>query len=89
MTYIEKARQIWPGLSDEQAHALLINVTCYPFGPDIWVWRQLAEARDMSQGDVDLAIQQAHEATERGMQAHYAALSTDYDSVGMAQGATE
>ena len=67
MTYFDRARQIWPGLSDEQAHRLLINVTCYPFGPDIWVWEQLQAAYESSGGDVELAIRQVHEELERDM----------------------
>lgn len=67
MNYLDKVRQIWPNVTDEQAAWLLDNATCYPFGPDSRVFEQLAEAHAMSGGDVLVAVEQAHAATERGM----------------------
>lgn len=67
MTYEEKVRSIWPGITEDEAGYLLMNVTCYPFGPDERVFEQLQEAYAMSGGDIEKAVEQAHEVTERGM----------------------
>lgn len=70
MTHSEGIQHIWPGLSDEDAKRLLWEATCYPFGDWNRVEMQLREKHEQSGGDVQRAIDIAHEETDVGMAEH-------------------
>lgn len=69
MTYSESVQHIWTGLNDEDARRLLWSVTCFPFGQWKTIEAQLREKYEQSGGDVERAIEIAHEETDAAMEA--------------------
>lgn len=70
MTWHEWARQIWPGLSDDEAGVILWNCTCFPLGPIELIESQFRESHAKSGGDVSLALQISSDELDAAMQAH-------------------
>lgn len=66
-TWLEFARQHWPGISDDDAERILWECTAFPFADVETVKRQILESHSGSGGDVDLAISQSHAALDQAM----------------------
>lgn len=66
-TFAEKARNCWPGVSDEALEDLLWSSTCFPFGTETQVMAQLRLSYTTSGGDIQKAIDDAHAEIEAAM----------------------
>lgn len=66
-THKEFIEDIWPGLTEEEAVRLLWNATCFPFGTREKAREQLCGKYEQSGGDIDKAIEIAHQETDAAM----------------------
>ncbi len=61
--WIDLVNRIWGPCTDEEADALLMNATAFPFAGPIYTARQLRELKKVSGGDIGKAIDFANDAT--------------------------
>lgn len=62
MTLLQRAKQIWPGLSEADLRLVLWTFTEYPAGKDEDTLRALSDAYRKSGGDLLLALVQADQS---------------------------
>jgi hypothetical protein len=63
MTFLQRAKQIWPGLSEKDMSIVLWSLTTYPMGDQEEVLRDLKDAYSKSGGDFLQALHQADQAS--------------------------
>ena len=65
MTWLELVHEYYPGVSDDEANALLWGGTCYPFGKEGQVREQLLAHVAAGCKTPDDAIARAHEESHK------------------------
>lgn len=65
MNMMQRAKQIWPGLSEADLKIALWSLTTYPSGKDEEVLAALKDAYSKSGGDFLQALHQADQAQTR------------------------
>ena len=58
---LDAVHKYWPGLSDEDQHAILWSGTAYPFATPEYTAEQLRELAEKSGGNLDMALAIADE----------------------------
>lgn len=65
MSLMQRAKQIWPGLSESDMKIALWSLTTFPSGKDEEVLAALRDAYSKSGGDLLQALHQADEAQSK------------------------
>jgi hypothetical protein len=72
MTWLEAVHKLWPGITDEEADAVLWSATAFPMADPKTVIKQVMRARRVGRGMVRPAILRAERDMDQAMRKLYA-----------------